>query len=70
MRESRKRKLNNELRDSDDWFQFLCNTPFSSKATGSGRFEAFLGLRSSNAPTPESNAEKNITNLHCETPNW
>jgi len=59
MRESRKRKRDNELRYSDEFFQFIRDTPFSSNiTTDSEKFEAFLRLRNSNAPKPASNAEK------------
>jgi len=58
MRESRKRKRDDELRDSDEFFRFIRDTPFSSKTTDSEKFEAFLRLRNSNAPKPASNAEK------------
>lgn len=59
-RASRKRKLNNELRDCGDCFQFLCDTPFDSKATGRGKFEAFPRLRSS---SNAENREKYIANF-------
>lgn len=58
MRESRKRKRNNELRAGDEFFQFLRDTPFGSNTSDSEKFEAFLRLRASNAPTRVSNAER------------
>lgn len=58
MRESRKRKRDNELRYSDEFFLFIRDTPFCSNTTDSEKFEAFLRLRDSNAPKPASNAEK------------
>ena len=57
-RESRKRKRDNELRYSDEFFLFIRHTPFCSNTTDSEKFEAFLRLRDSNAPKPASNAEK------------
>ncbi|KAL4107153.1 hypothetical protein QTP88_017538 [Uroleucon formosanum] len=57
MRESRKRKRDNELRYRDEFFLFIRDTPFCSNTTDSEKFEAFLRLRDSNAPKPASNAE-------------
>lgn len=58
MRESRKRKRYGELRGSEEFVQFLRNTPFSSHTTDIEKFEAFLELRTSNAPAPVDNSEQ------------
>jgi hypothetical protein len=45
MRESCKRKRDNELRYSDEFFLIIRDTPFCSNTTDSEKFEAFLRLR-------------------------
>lgn len=54
----RKRNTIDELRISDEFHQFLCDTPSSSKTSDAVKFKTFLRSRSSNAPNPVNNSEK------------
>lgn len=46
MRESQKRKRYNKLRDSDEFINFLRDTPFNSNTADSEKFAAFICLSS------------------------
>lgn len=45
--ETRKRKRNDKLRNSDEFMKFMCDTPSTSKTTDEEKFQTFLQLRSS-----------------------
>lgn len=59
MRESRMRKRDNILRSSEEFMQFLRDTPFASCTTEIEKFQEFLQFRTlKNASTPKSAAQR------------
>lgn len=62
-RETRKRVRDNILRRSEEFFQFIRDTPFASRTTDSEKFEVFLRLHASNAQSP-ANTSARCTAFH------
>jgi hypothetical protein len=56
-RASQKRKLDDKLRSSKEFLDFLCDTPFASTMSEIEKFNAFLQFRANNKPPPKSAAE-------------
>lgn len=55
---ARKRSRIDELRDSDEYFQYLRDTPSTSKTTSVMKFKAFLRYRTAKASKSVNDAKK------------